>query len=161
MKSRIYLDTSIPSAYYDTRVPIRQLITQKWFTYEVSNYELYVSQIVLAEINRTDDSVIRDNLIELVLGNNTQVLDTNDEAENLAELYTGKKIIPKKVFNDALHIAVATVNNIQLIASWNFEDMVKPAAVLKINEINVKNGYNLIEIYSLEAFGGAQYGNIS
>ncbi len=44
--NRLYLDTSVPSAYYDTSKPIRQLITQKWFENEIheinlkNNYEI-------------------------------------------------------------------------------------------------------------------------
>ena len=37
MKDKIYLDTSVPSAYYDASKPIRQLITQKWFENESKN----------------------------------------------------------------------------------------------------------------------------
>jgi len=40
-KLTLYLDTSIPSAYYDTSKPVRQLITQKWFEHKASLYELY------------------------------------------------------------------------------------------------------------------------
>ena len=40
---KIYLDTSIPSAYFDTSKPLRQLITQKWFENNASTYELYIS----------------------------------------------------------------------------------------------------------------------
>ena len=40
---KLYLDTSIPSAYYDTSKPMRQLITQKWFENKGAQYELYMS----------------------------------------------------------------------------------------------------------------------
>lgn len=50
--NKLYLDTSIPSAYYDTSKPLRQLITQKWFENEIHNFELYISNIVFDELSR-------------------------------------------------------------------------------------------------------------
>ncbi len=54
-KILLYLDTSIPSAYYDTSKPIRQLITQKWFENEASSYELYISITTIDEIDELED----------------------------------------------------------------------------------------------------------
>jgi hypothetical protein len=42
MKTKLYLDTSIPSAFFDTSKPMRQLITQKWFENDASGFELYI-----------------------------------------------------------------------------------------------------------------------
>ena len=53
-KIKLYLDTSIPSAYYNYQKAIRQLITQKWFENESSNYELYISVITVEEIEELD-----------------------------------------------------------------------------------------------------------
>lgn len=61
---------------------------------------------------------------------------------------------------DALHIAVATINNINTLASWNFAHIVSINPIRKIHEINLKNNYVLIEIGSLELFGGSKYGNL-
>jgi hypothetical protein len=40
MKNKLYLDTTIPSAFFDTSKPMRQLITQKWFEKDAKNYIL-------------------------------------------------------------------------------------------------------------------------
>ena len=45
MMEKLYLDTSIPSAYYDNSKPVRQLITQKWFENDTKDFDLYVSNI--------------------------------------------------------------------------------------------------------------------
>jgi hypothetical protein len=44
MKTKLYLDTSIPSAFFDTSKPVRQLITQKWFENEASNNSYTVQE---------------------------------------------------------------------------------------------------------------------
>jgi predicted nucleic acid-binding protein len=50
MKLKIYLDTSVISAYFDFRKPIRQLITQKWIQYNAKEFEIFISTLVLDEI---------------------------------------------------------------------------------------------------------------
>jgi hypothetical protein len=48
----------------------------------------------------------------------------------------------------------------EALASWNFKHIVSMAPIRKIHEINKKLNYNIIEIGSLEIFGGSQYGNL-
>ena len=66
----LYLDTSIPSAYYDTSKPVRQLITQKWFEHKASRYRLYTSVTAIDEIdafgNLTKRQQIKDLLLRVV-----------------------------------------------------------------------------------------------
>lgn len=52
MKTKLYLDTSIPSAFFDTSKPMRQLITQKWFEHEAAGYELFISALTIEEVER-------------------------------------------------------------------------------------------------------------
>ena len=52
-KLKIYLDTSVISAHFDFKKPVRQLITQKWFEDEIVRYESFISDTVLQEIGNT------------------------------------------------------------------------------------------------------------
>jgi hypothetical protein len=61
---------------------------------------------------------------------------------------------------DALHIAIATIAQIESLASWNFKHIVSVNPIRKIHELNQKNGFGIIEIGSLELFGGYKYGNL-
>ena len=63
MKKRIkvYLDTSVISALFDYRNPERQSLTEKFFN-EIMNYNVYLSVITLAEVDRTPDEKLRDNM---------------------------------------------------------------------------------------------------
>ena len=51
-KSKIYLDTSVPSAYFDLSKPVRQLVTEKWFDFESPNYTLFTSAVTIEELLR-------------------------------------------------------------------------------------------------------------
>jgi len=82
---RLYLDTSVPSAYYDTSKPVRQLITQKWFENESLSYNLYISVITIEEIGKIKNDVKKWNISELTVKYNMKILDLSDKAKNLAD----------------------------------------------------------------------------
>lgn len=52
MSFKIYLDTSVISAYFDYQKPVRQLITQKWTQQNAKEFDLFVSTLVLEEIDK-------------------------------------------------------------------------------------------------------------
>ena len=160
MKDKLYLDTSIPSAYYDTSKPVRQLITQKWFENESKNYDLYSSNITYQEIQELKNIEKRNNIEKLIFEYNIKLLELNEEAILLANEYINKGAIPKSEIEDSYHIAIATINNIDALASWNFKHIVSMNPIRKIHQINLSKQYNIIEIGSLELFGGSEYGNI-
>lgn len=160
MKSKLYLDTSVLSAYFDYSKPLRQLITQKWFENESSIYELYVSVITIEEIERLQNIPKRDNIKKLILDYNVKILELLGKAVNLAKEYIKRGAMPKSEPEDAHHIAIATVNNMDGLASWNFKHIVSLNPIIKIHEINKQFNYPIIEIGSLEIFGGAKYGNL-
>ncbi len=59
--------------------------------------------------------------------------------------------------NDALHIAIATVNGIDILVSWNFVHMVNLNTRTKVNAINLLNDYGEINIVSPYELGGGKY----
>lgn len=157
---KLYLDTSIPSAYFDTSKPIRQLITQKWFENETGNYNLYISTLVLDEINNLSNQNKKHLIEDILYSYKVNILNITQEAVDLANLYTKQGAIPEKELEDALHIAIATVNSIDSLASWNYRHIVSINPIRKIHNINLKYNYPLIEIGSLTIFGGSKYGNL-
>lgn len=159
-KVKLFLDTSVPSAYYDTSKPVRQLITQKWFENKALSYELYISAIAVQEINVLENIIKKQNIRDLIFNHNMKILELSEESVKLADEYIRKGAIPKSEPEDAYHIATASVNRLHALASWNFKHIVSMNPIRKIREINIKHGYPIIEIGSLEIFGGAEYGNL-
>jgi len=157
---QLYLDTSIPSAYYDTSKPVRQLMTQKWFEHDASTYELSISVITIEELDRVKNDEKKYRLKQLIAMYNMAVLPLTEAAHTLAEEYMRKGAIPPSEPEDANHVAIASVNGLDALASWNFSHIVSINPIRKIHEINRRNQYVAIEIGSLEIFGGAKYGNI-
>ena len=160
MKTRLYLDTSVPSSFFDTSKPIRQLVTQKWFEHESSEYLLVSSVVAFDEIGKMSNFEKRDNILSLFREFNISILDITDTSRELARLYIANGAIPKSEIEDALHIAIATENHIESLVSWNFKHIVSVNPIRKIHEINLKQGFEEVVIGSPEMFGGYKYGNL-
>ena len=142
-KEKLYFDTSVPSAYYDGRTKERMELTREFWD-KVGSYELYVSTLVLDELNQVVPMNLKDNLLKLV--DKCIILKLDDEVEDLAEAYVKAGILPQKYFNDALHIAVAVVNGVNFLVSWNFKHFVNVKTRQMVNLVNLKEGYGVIEI---------------
>ena len=75
-------------------------------------------------------------------------LSFNEEAEELAQRYIREKVVGKTSVLDCRHIALATVNMVDVLASWNFKHIVNLDKIKNYNSINVQSGYPMIEIRS-------------
>jgi hypothetical protein len=64
----------------------------------------------------------------------------------LAEKYMEQKIVSKNYYSDALHIAVATVIGVDVLVSWNFKHIVNLDKIKLFNSVNLREGYNMLEI---------------
>lgn len=143
-KLKLYLDTSVPNAYFDEKNSQRQ-ITTKEFWQKLGNYDTYISDLVKEEITATLDEKLRQNLLRLI-SSFTCLSSKTEEIDDLAKEYLSRKIIPVKYIADAVHIAVATVNGIDILVSWNFEHIVKLRTKREVNATNILLGYTQIEI---------------
>ena len=140
---RIYLDTTIPSAYYNDRQLERQQLTQRAWHEKLPNYHLVISNVTFKELGATTNRRKRKKLVALVRHVETCV--TTATCKLLANEYLKILNIPE---NDAVHIATATMFNCEILLSWNFTHMVNSSNKQKINALNALNGYNAITIIS-------------
>jgi len=145
-KESLYLDTSVPSAYYDKRAKERQDETIKFWKDVLSNYKVYVSEITVKELENTKDETLRRKFSKLI--ENFKVLKTNKKIRNLAEAYIDKGIFSEKYIDDALHVATASYYEISYLVSWNFEHLVKVKTRRSVNLVNILEGFREVEIVS-------------
>jgi len=139
----LYLDTSIPSAYYNDRQPERQLFTQRLWHDKLPNHHLVISNITVKEIDATKNRRRRKKLQRLIHLLDTRIATPAGVA--LANEYL--KILSMPEY-DALHVAIAAVFSCEILLSWNFRHIVNDRNKQKINEINLLNGYKSIIILS-------------
>jgi len=121
LKPRIYLETTIVS--YQTAKPSRDLvvaahqqITQEWWSRRKEDFSLYVSELVLEEAAQGDPAAARRRLEFL---EPMEVLATDNEALALALVIVNSGCIPEAAGADALHVAVAAVNGMDYLLTWN------------------------------------------
>ena len=140
---RLYLDTSIPSAYYNEQQRDRQLLTQRIWHEKLPNYHVVISNITQRELHATKNSKRRKKLERLV--QHFDICIAIPACATLADEYLRILSMPKY---DALHIAIATVCGCETLLSWNFVHIVNDDNKQKINDINLLNGYKTITILS-------------
>ena len=121
MKSRLYLETTIPS--YLTSRPSRDLIiaghqqvTREWWEKRRGAFQLYVSQLVIDEASAGDPAAARERLKVL---QDLPLLDITPEVADLASGILASGRIPRKAATDAAHIAIAAVHGMDFLATWN------------------------------------------
>jgi len=157
-KLKVYFDTSVISAYFDLRKPVRQIVTQKWFQNELKGISPFVSSLVLEEINAHPEGNIRQEMLGLINRHAFHVLEVNPEILKIARAYR-KNVIPDEV-NDSVHLAAAAYYKLDAVASWNFKHIVNLKTIKAIHEINRQKGLSCVEIVSIENLGGDKYGNL-
>jgi hypothetical protein len=72
----------------------------------------------------------------------------NEEAALLAEAYVQDGVVGEVNRVDAQHIAIATVERVDIFVSWNFQHIVKLERIHAFNAVNLKRGYPQLEIRS-------------
>lgn len=143
MKLRIYLDTSVVSAYVDDRLPERKQATVEFWN-RLGDYEVTISELTVTEIQATESPPIRAQMTELIRP--FSILPIEEEARRLAQEYVHRGVFSPGTIEDAIHVAVAVAFRQDMLVSWNFRHLVNRRRRALINEVNVLMGYPTIEI---------------
>jgi hypothetical protein len=147
-KFRLYLDTSVLNFALSDRPgdELFKIETVKFINkIKLGVYECYISGLVITEIGRAPEPK-KNALLNFVNELNLERLLIDEEIEDLASKYIKEGLIPKKHEEDAVHIAVASINNLDAIVSWNFEHMIKLKTKRGVVAVNELMGYKTIEI---------------
>jgi predicted nucleic acid-binding protein len=140
---KLYLDTSVVSALFDSRNPERQNLTVSFFN-AVRSFKVSISVITLAEVERTPDIELRRKMEDALMGHT--VLSLTDDVKLLAEKYILHGAVPKNHEEDAYHIAIAVVNDMDYLLSWNFKHLVREKTREVVNMVNTTNNLKKIDI---------------
>lgn len=149
MKKSVYIETTVVS--YLTAKPSRDILiaghqeaTRELWS-KLSRHETYVSALVVQEAGRGDPTQAQIRLAAIA---KIPMLDIDDEARSLAEEIIAKKGIPAEYPEDALHIAIAAVNGVDVIITWNFAHLNNPFTRRKVRKIVEAKGYSCPEVSS-------------
>ena len=145
MTDSVYIDTLVVS--YLTARPTRDMVTAvrqvetiEWWTTQSPYFELFSSDVTIDEAGEGDEDAA--NRRTEVLREMTVILPLTQEASSLADALLAGGAIPERAVKDARHVAVAAVNNVDYILTWNFTHMANTITIPVISEICEQQGYN-------------------
>lgn len=150
MLKKVYIETTVVS-YYRAR-PSRDLViaghqeaTRELWPKLGVEFEGYTSALVYQEAGQGDPSQAEERLAAI---QSFTILDVDDEAQQLASWLITSEAIPEEYPEDALHIAVATVNGLDILVTWNFAHINNPFTRMVIRQAIENRGYQAPEICS-------------
>ena len=137
----LYLDTSIFGGYYDD-IFMREtrLLFEK---IKAGKYHVFISDIVENELENAPE-----NVKKLLNEINYEIIYITSECENLADEYIKEKVVGKTSRDDCIHIATATIFNVDYLVSWNYKHILRAEKIKGYNSINLRNGYKQLDIHS-------------
>ena len=143
-KLRVYLDTSVIGGCFDGEFAV-------WSNALMANFRAkrlaaVVSDLVAAEV-QVAPSEVQEKFDEL-LSLEAELLRIDRTVLDLASEYSRHGILPERFRNDLLHIAMATVANVDVLVSWNFKHIVRLEKIRLYSAVNIEAGYRPLEIYS-------------
>ena len=142
MKPTVYVETTIPSylTAWQSRDVVRageQQVTRDWWERR-AEFEVRVSSLVLLECGAGDSDAAALRLAAL---DGVPVLAQTLEAETLADALLREVPLPAKAAADALHIAVAAVNGVAYLLTWNCTHIANATLRPRIEAICRQFGY--------------------
>jgi predicted nucleic acid-binding protein len=145
MKHSVYIETSVIS--YLTSKPSRNLIiaaqqeiTREWWEVAEKRFDMYVSELVIEEAKKGDSTAAQKRLNACF---NLSILSADEESGRLAKVFLKESALPEKASADALHIAIATVNGINYLTSWNCTHIANATIQKLLMRIAAQEGYEL------------------
>jgi hypothetical protein len=143
-RPRLYLETTIPS-YLTARmsshlhIARRQMITSRWWNSWRTNFDIYVSDRVCKEASAGNPEAAR-RRTELLAP--LKVLKVDAHAELLYRRIIAESGLPSRASEDALHVAVASVNEMQYLLTWNCAHLANPRFARKITALCESEGFS-------------------
>jgi hypothetical protein len=145
-KLKLYLDTSVISHLDAPDTPDKMHDTLVlWEDIKKGRYAAYVSNLTLAELERCPEpkrTMMLDKLLEIEYTGISQ----DENVSELSNLYISAGGLSPKSKDDATHIAIASVNDCDIILSWNFKHIVNIRAIEAVEKVNVRLHYKPIRI---------------
>lgn len=156
MHPKVYLETTVISYY--TAEPSRDLViagrqesTREFWKQLFQTIDPYVSALVIQEARRGDAAYAKKRLEAI---HAMPVLELTPDSQTLAQRLIDNHGIPQEYPEDALHIAIATMNGMDALVTWNFRHLNNPFTRTRVRRIIEQAGYQAPEICSPEEFTG-------
>lgn len=137
MKPKVYVETSIPSFYHETRTNAaavaRREWTRQWWDMERLNFEIFSSEAVYEEMSLTPEPK-RQQCLDLL--DSLDLLPIEPKIAHIVNVYIAHKIMPNNGLGDALHLAIASYYECDFLLTWNCKHLANANKFQHIERIN-------------------------
>jgi hypothetical protein len=143
-KQRVYIDTSVIGGCFDEEF-------EYWSNWLMKNLRSGTKTPVISDLMLNELRLAPSNVRELwdsIPEEIQEFVILDEEAKELASWYIRAKTITEKYEEDAQHIALATINKVDVLVSWNFKHIVNFDRIRAYNSVNLRLGYSMLEIRS-------------
>ena len=154
-KQRFYFDTSVFGGVYDEE--FEESSIQLFEKVKLGQIVCLYSALSEVELSLAPENV-RSFFEGLPIGYLEKVM-ISDEAVDLANKYIARNVVGRTSFDDCVHIALATIHKADILVSWNFKHIVNVYRIRGYNSVNLKAGYQTLEIRSPKDIIGYEAGD--
>jgi hypothetical protein len=139
--ARVYIETTIPSYYFETRKTVRAVAwreaTRLWWDRFAGGYELVTSEFTLSELRLAPDAKA-DAGIKLL--ESVRILPDVPEARQIAAFYAEEQLMPRGAAGDAAHLAMASIHAIDFLLTWNCKHLANANKIPHLRALNARLG---------------------
>ena len=150
---KIYLETTLFN-YYHLSDPARRTeidATKRLFEHvRERRFDPYVSEVVISELKRCPEDGRREAMLKTIAdyGIPTIPAGSHEAFRDLAGKYVAVGAIPPHKMDDALHIAIASLSRMDILASWNCSHIVRYRTQQAVHDINLALGISPLAIHT-------------
>jgi hypothetical protein len=143
MKPTVYIETTIVG-HLTSRIPADALVagqmltTRKWWTVARPHFEVFTSELVLAEASRGDPTASAERLAALT---DVPLLSIPDPSADLADALVARGALPMKARVDAAHVAIAAASGMEYLLTWNCRHLANATLRSRIEQACRERGF--------------------
>jgi len=143
MKAKVYIETSVVSYLTarpgnDIRAMANQNVTIEWWETQRINYDVFISEFVIAEASLGHPDGISSRLEAIA---DIMELQATEEVRILGQELIRRHALPANAEIDAYHVAIAAVNGMEYLLTWNCTHIANAHIRPKIEAICRALGY--------------------
>lgn len=146
MRKRVYIETSIPSFYFETRTTpdmvARREWTREWWAM-INQVAPVTSEAVRYELQRGEYPG-KHEALELI--SKIPDIEIVGEIQDIITTYVQHQLMPANPLGDALHLALASYHSCDYLLTWNCQNIANPNKFTHVRIINTMLGLHVPEL---------------
>jgi hypothetical protein len=144
MKPTVYIETTIVGHLTarltaDAVVAGQMLATRKWWKDSRAHFEIFTSELVLAEASRGDPDAASERLDALA---GVPLLSIPEASADLADALVARNALPFKARVDAAHVAIAATTGMEYLLTWNCRHLANATLRSRIEQVCRERGFD-------------------